>query len=203
MGSITWASCTRRAAPRSRLNRRAGAAGRGRGQAGYTLLEILLSVMLTAVLVSAVFGVALTAKTSGGAAERKVVAGLAQRQLTSQLGNYVTAYWDYGTGTWLGGTPPNNPTDIAGPSSLVPGAASWYLSGAGGSTVEDDCGTGVYPTSCYALQTGTHRLKRYLPAWFEAGPYNAQISYVVTPTANFGTAGESPTIQVKVNWNEP
>lgn len=175
-------------------------------------------MLITAIMAASVFSVALTAKSSGGTTDRKVIAGLATRQLSSQLKGYVTSYWDYTAGNWYTGcaSPPCY-NGVAGPSSTTgtPGQASWELTGAGGSSIADDCGTGAFawPScgtgaggACYALQAGTHNLTGYLPAWFEAAPYCARVSYTVSSPASGGATfagGYSPTVSISVNWTDP
>lgn len=60
-----------------------------RAKAGYTLLEIMISVLITSIMVTSVMTVALTAKQGGGKADRKMIAAEAVRELQSRLRNYA------------------------------------------------------------------------------------------------------------------
>lgn len=157
-----------------------------RVQNGYTLIEVVISMLLTAVMVSSVMSVALTAKRGEARNERKLVANQASRQLTASLKNYVTA--DSAT------------TTISGPGT---GTNKWGMTSAAGSgQVKDDCGSGVScaANSCYALQAGSHTLCGFLPSWFEAAPYSAKIIYFVSYP---GGASSPPQVNLTVDWTEP
>jgi len=190
--------CNRR--PRRRL-----------GRGGFSLVEIVISILLVAVMMASVMSAALSAKSSGGRSERKVIAGMATSQLSAQLSNFITTYWDYTAGGWIA----TRRTDIDGPmtNAACPsgsGACTWawgnYPDGCGVNVpCITDTITGGVPAcaaNCYALQVGLHTLTNYLPAWFEAAPYNARISYTVATAASM-TGGVSPTVSIAVNWTEP
>lgn len=155
-------------------------------EGGYTLAEVIISMLLVAMMVGAVYRLALTSMQSGNKIDRKVFANQAERHLSEQLRQYVTA--DSTTNL------------IAGPNGGT-GATAWYMQGSaspqgGGVTVIDSLG------AVYALASGTHNLHNYLPQWFEAAPYNATAQYVVTPQAGLGN-GTPVNINVTVIWTEP
>jgi type II secretory pathway pseudopilin PulG len=157
---------------------------------GYTIIEVIVSIMLTAVMVSAVFSVALTTKTGGGKADRKLLAGQAERSLTAALRSYVTADT---ANTAIPG--PNAAANTGGAT----GAAGWSIHTAAVQT--DSMGVGTY-----ALAVGTHILACPAAAGADAAcflakalrnpPFNGTIQYVVA-------AGSPPQVTVTVNWTEP
>jgi len=123
-----------------------------RGQDGYTLLEVVVSILLTAVMVAAIMSVALSSKRGSVKNDRKIIANEAGRQLAARLRGYVTA-------------------DAA--QSTVPGPGV----GAGGWKLPGDSQS--YALSCadHSLDNSASNL---LPAWFAQPPYNATVSYKVT-----------------------
>ncbi|MBI3553304.1 MAG: type II secretion system protein [Elusimicrobia bacterium] len=156
------------------------------GRSGYTLLEVIISMMLTAILCSAVFSIAITAQQSSNKIDRRVIANQCQRHLSEMLANYVSG--DYSATN----------DRIAGPTSTTPGVASWYINGATGEdgrVIVDSCG------ACYALSPGVHTLTNFLPGWFEVQPFNGAISYTITNTAL--TNGNQPNVSISVTWTEP
>lgn len=156
------------------VNRRGGAR-----QRGYTLVEIIISIMLTALMVSSVFSVALTSKTGGGKQERKLVAAEATRQLSARLKNFVK-------------DPTGNTSGILGPGS---GADRWSLDDSPVNDCGPSCGAPSC-TNCYALAPGVHELQGFLPVWFTNAPYNARISYDVISASPYN-------VQISVNWTDP
>lgn len=161
-----------------------------RREAGYTLAEVIISMLLAAIMASAVFKLAVTSVQSGVKLDRKVVAQQAQRHLTDQLTQYVT------------GDNTNANTNMpVGPNNGY-GAGAWRLSGITGEdnrAVTDSCG-------CYALSANggaAHVLSGYLPQWFEQAPYNATISYVVTDGPGGLASGQPKGVLVTVTWVEP
>lgn len=199
----------RQAELRRRSNRRSSPRSR---QGGFSLVEIVIAILLVAVMMASVMSAALSAKSSGGRSERKVIAGMATSQLSSQLSDFVTSYWCYAA---VPGSPTcpaigwaaTGVTDIDGPMvtsacASGSGACTWswgnYPSGCGGGglpCITDSAGG-------YALKAGVHTLTNFLPAWFEAAPYNARISYTVNVAASV-SGGTSPTVSIAVNWTEP
>ncbi len=157
---------------------------------GYTLVEVLISMMLTAVMVGAVFSVAITGQQSGNKVDRHVIANQYSRHLSEALAAYVVDANSYTTA---------NNALIAGPASTTPGTASWAINGTlgeDGRSVVDSMG------AVWALTPGNHILTGYLPLWFEGAPYNATISYLVTAKA-VGGVGVANQAQVHINWTEP
>jgi hypothetical protein len=181
---------------------------------GYTLIEICISLLISAVMVGAVFSMALTVKTGNIKSDHKVIAASAERELSTQLSAFVSTYWDYCTSNWAAG----GSSEIRGPASNAgAGTNSWVWANTPspwGGTVADSVSA---PASCpglYALCAGaggaaqTHTLTNYLPPWFEAAPYSARASYTVTatpPAPGCPNTGRltSPQVGVSVTWNEP
>ncbi|MBI4377043.1 MAG: type II secretion system protein [Elusimicrobia bacterium] len=147
---------------------------------GFTLIEVVVSIMLSAIIVSAMMAMAMTVRGSGGKGERRLIGGQASKALSDILKNYVTA----------------DPTaaDPSGPNADNSGNR-WSINGLYG-TVVDDRG------DVYALEPGTHTLSGFMsqmaPPWFVEAPYNGRISYYVAT----GT-GDSRWINIMVNWDEP
>ncbi len=155
-------------------------------QSGYTLVEVMVAMLLTSIMVTSVFSVALTVKTVGGKGERKIKAVAGARQVASLLKNYVTGE----TGAVSTGAP-----GIAGPCA---GAVNnWSMTCNG---ITDACPGGG--SACYALAPGLHTLTGVLPATFEAPPYNARVSYVVTVTATVN-GRPVPSVSITTTWTDP
>lgn len=180
---------------------------------GYTLVEIVVSLLITSVMVGAVFSLALTNKQRTKVSDHRMIAAAAERQLSTQLKGFVTSYWDFSAGDWCTSVMADNcanVTQIAGPGVdnggagvAQPGPGSWMWSrtpSPWGGDVSDSCG------ACYALSYGTHTLTNYLPPWFEAAPYNARAEYFVDQTQTDTSSGgrlAAPQVNVTVNWSEP
>jgi len=123
-----------------------------RGQDGYTLLEVVVSILLTAVMVAAIMSVALSSKRGSVKTDRKIIANEASRQLAARLKGYVTA-------------------DSA--QSTVPGPGL----GAGGWKLPGDSQSYALACGAHAVDNGVSGI---LPAWFAQAPYNATVAYTVT-----------------------
>ena len=165
---------------------------------GYTIIEVVISILLTAVMVSAVFSVALSSRQSGGKSDRKLLAAQASKTLSMVLRSYVT------------GEPAN--TVIAGPNAarnLLPGPPfapeMWHVHTPG---VQTDSQGDVYALAPYPNQGSlVHRLDCllpndsgcFLPKLLRDPPYNGTIQYTVTVPA----ANAAPQVSVDVNWTEP
>jgi len=162
-----------------------------KNQNGFTLVEIVVAMLLTAIMAGSMFSLALTARQGGARGFRKLVADQAARQLSEQLKSYVTI--DYAS-----------TSGIAGPGR---GANKWSMNDTTVvPNIQDDCGTGSWPTDCYALALGNHNIKGYLPAWFAAAPYNATILYTVSSAESitYGTkTGNVLNVNVTTDWDEP
>jgi prepilin-type N-terminal cleavage/methylation domain-containing protein len=144
---------------------------------GFTLIEVIVSVLITAVMVSSVFSVSLTSKRSNVRADRRLIAAQAARSLTSTLQSYVSA--------------DTAQVIIPGPSG---GSAPWEL--------PSDTNA-----SNYALSGGSHTLQNiaplYVPYWFQAPPYNAQLIYYVQYMGSGAADQQTPWVNVTVTWTEP
>ncbi|MDE2038519.1 MAG: type II secretion system protein [Elusimicrobia bacterium] len=172
---------------------------------GYTLVEVVVSILLTAVMVSAIFSVALSSRQGGGKAERKMLANGAAQALSDALKGYVSG--DYsGAASAFG---------INGPSPGS-GAATWYISTANqvdhncsGPASAADSSTTIYgPAPRYALAAGCHALvcqagaaqsECFMPAKLRASPYNGYIYY----TVSYPAGSSAPLVQVFTYWSEP
>lgn len=158
---------------------------RSRIEAGYTLVEVVIAMLLTSIMVSSVFSVALTAKTSGGKAERRLAATQVNRQMTGMLRNFVSA--------------DNTATSLPGPNT---GTNRWSMDNASVVPPIDDTSC----TDCYALDPGSHTVTGILPSWFAAQPYNATLVYFVGGTTGLSqpmSDTASPSVNVTVDWTEP
>jgi type II secretory pathway pseudopilin PulG len=202
---------------------------RRRGREGYSLVEVIISILLASVIVTSVFSVVLTSKSMNGQHgrnDRHQVAGQAVKEVSSVLRNFVTGCCDPSTGVCKTTNIPyacyGKSGPISGPNSTN-ASYTWSLDGYtmnSGATIEDDWSAAV-PYACpsssgggtrdtYALYTGTHCLYNILPAWFTSAPYNATISYTIDNSesvaftaATFPSAGYMPKANVVVNWTEP
>lgn len=148
-----------------------------RRRAGYTLVEVVFSILVTAVIVSSVMTVMVSVQQGDVKADRKLVAGTATSELEAILKNFQRPA-GYSSGPLLG------------PNAYRVGVARWHLHGMGG--ISDGMG------DVDALTPGTHVLTGFLPQWFEAGPFNARIQYTVG-----GALGTAQKIDITVNWDEP
>ncbi len=144
---------------------------------GFTLIEVVVSMLLSAVMISAVFSVALSSKQTSARSDRRLAAAQAAQSMMQRLKNYVTS----------------DPASIAilGPTPR-PGAASWYLNNP--PSVVDSLG------DVYALQPGTHIITGtatdVIPTALAA--YGGKVTYVVAAAPN-----SQLTITVSASWNEP
>ncbi|MBI5629461.1 MAG: type II secretion system protein [Elusimicrobia bacterium] len=152
------------------------------GRSGYTLVEVVVAMLISAIMVAAIMSVALSAKKGEVKNDRKIVANQATRELAAKLNAYITA------------DPAS--TIIAGPGS---GSNKWSMTSG---SIVDTCPDAS--TNCYALTTGSHTLTGFLPTWFEATPYSARAIYFVSyPQAYSVANGTVPLVNVTVSWTEP
>lgn len=177
-------------APRPRRTERRGgdplteAPAPGGGRAGFSLVEVMVAILLTAIIVTSVFAVAVTAQKSSGVFDRKVITNYAASQLLDRLRNYVTASTS-GAGTDRG---PNGT-----------GAQSWTLPG-------DSCtGCGGSP-NCYALDADEaclHDVTTMLPQTLRDPPYNMTMTYQVTDYPdNCAPKDCKYEVDVNITWGE-
>jgi|GEM_PF-3972574 len=161
---------------------------------GYTLVEVVVAMLLSAVMITSVFTVALSNKHGGLMLDSKLAAGNAAQTVVKMLGNYVTAD---PTQTFVAG-----PTCVPGPNPpCTPGPASWSV-------------TGYYYTdsqgSAWALWPGSHTITGsannpggLLPTmpngsvtYFVAWPAGCSMSFPLPPSC-------TPSMNVTVNWPSP
>lgn len=166
-----------------------------KGRGGFTLIEVVVSVLLTAVMVSAVFTVALSVKTGGGKADRKLLAGQAERALSATLKGYVTSD-NTATNTVIAG-----PNACARTGCGTPGPTSWNIHTPG---VQTDSLGDVYALT--AAPVGSEHVLTcvaapgadaacFVPKVLRDPPFNGTIKYSVV--------GSPPQVIVTVNWTEP
>ena len=159
------------------------------GDAGYTLVEVMVAMLLTSIMVTSVFSVALTVKTGGSKGESKIRASAGARQIAALLKNFVTA--ESGTASTFA---PNIPGPCVGAFN------NWSISCNG---IADGCPGGG--SSCYALALGTHTLVGVMGV-FEGPPWNARVQYHVTDASGgSGIPGGRPVPQISITttWTEP
>lgn len=181
---------------------------------GYTLVEVVVALLISAIMVTSVFSVAITAKQSGGKSDRHLIATQTSRLVTSTLRNFVTGCaCDFSTGacatTGVGACTISGP--MPGACSLggsVPTCTSSWSFNNGGTGVADALGN-VYAlklTPGCATTGGApcHVISGLLPAWFSAAPYSATVSYNVSNPNGYAPGGRPvPKVSVYVNWTEP
>ncbi len=147
------------------------------GPRGTTLVEVLVAILLVAMVTLSVFSVTLTSKRLGGKAERKIAAANAAKRVLERLKNYISA----------------DPT--AATASYAPGGDWGFRDG----SMQDSC----YPR--YALDPGCvpHDVSSFLPAPLRLPPYNMRMIYTVTADFPPGDPNFRPTVNVRVDWDEP
>ncbi|MDP3544228.1 MAG: prepilin-type N-terminal cleavage/methylation domain-containing protein [Elusimicrobiota bacterium] len=174
----------------ARLTRRieSGRTRARRGNAGYTLVEVMVAMLLTSIMVTSVFSVALTVKTGGSKGESKIKAAAGAKMVAALLKNYVTAE----TG--------------AASTTLIPGpcagaANNWSISCNG---IVDACPLGG--SDCYALAPGTHTLTGVMGD-FENLPTDtppgkgARVSYYVN-TDLVVNGRPVPVVTITATWTD-
>lgn len=162
---------------------------------GYTLIEVVIAVFLTAIVVTSVFSVAVSSSASGGKAERKMLAAQAAKSLSSALKDYVT-----GDSTISG-------NGFQGPNSANSGAARWNLHVPGVQTDSNgavyalspwpNVGTTVHTLTCVAAAPNDTTC--FMPRALRRAPYNGSISYTVEVASPNGP----PKITINTTWTEP
>jgi prepilin-type N-terminal cleavage/methylation domain-containing protein len=175
-----------------------------KGERGYTLAEVMISMLLMAVVVGAAFKMAITSQGSTGIADRRIVANQYGRHLSEVLATYTL--------------PPTiasglDPTQLQGPNQIAttaPSMAQWSLNG----LIGDDGHTAVVDSmGGWALAPGIHTVSNFLPAWFADPPYNAIISYCIPPAGgpglcgaanSYGVSGGTVSLaNINVTWTDP
>ena len=123
---------------------------------GYTLVEVVVAMLLSAVMITSVFTVALSNKQSGLMMDNKLAAGSAAQTVVGLLGNYMTAdptqMMVAGPTCVASNGPP--PQYQSGPPRCLPGPNSWSLT----SYYYSDSYNGVANSPAWALAPGSHTI---------------------------------------------
>ena len=170
-----------------------------RVQAGYTLVEVVVAMLITAVIVTSVFSAAVTAKSGTGKNDRRLLASQAARNLSATLKLYVTGCsCDFTTGVCDAAScadiPGPNPGNAANAFSLTDDTKTPPIH----DSCDSSCSGGA---NCYALKLGAHCVTGLLPGWFEAAPYNARVRYTVTQSGVV-EGRVVPQVTLDVQWQE-
>lgn len=149
---------------------------------GFTLVEVIVAILVTAVVVTSVFAVAMSVKRGTAVSERRLAANNAGKHLLEKLKNYVTPELAHSGVPWPG-----------------PGVGSgWKLP-------EDNCGD--CGGGCYALATGCeHNASALIPQMWRDPPYGMTMKYKVYDRggcAPYPCATAQPQVSVKLDWDEP
>jgi len=181
-----------RASPRSqRLWKGGSVPSRPHSAAGFTLTEVVISILLTGIIVTGTFSAVLVAKKTPQISTNRISAALAERQMLETLQNYQTAsYQGSDAGSGPGG--------------------SWHLPGdrcsvCAAPNCPDICeAVGACGAGCYALQTGcSHDVSDLLPQFMKDSPYFAKMCYTVSNLDNTGAQENfRPQVTVKIQWTE-
>jgi type II secretory pathway pseudopilin PulG len=162
-------------------------------RSGQTLVEVVVSMLLSCVMITAVFTVALSNKSSGLQADNRAQAATVSQSLLKVLANYVTA----DPGIQLNIIPGPNCSPAMNCSA---NQASWSLNG-------DSQAPG------WALNQGRHNV-----TGFPGMPPSGTVYYDVSWSGGAGCLGGGqtnngptipvpeycqPNIQVTVNWTGP
>ena len=178
-----------RASPRSlRLLKGGSVPSRPHSASGFTLTEVIISILLTGIIVTGTFSAVLVAKKTPQISTNRVSAALAERQLLETLQNYQTASYQ---GSDAGSGP--------GGSWHLPGDRCTLCTVPNCGCAAADCGAG-----CYALQTGcTHDVSDLLPQFMKDSPYFAKMCYTVSNLDGSGAQENfRPQVTVNIQWNE-
>lgn len=184
-----------------------------RGIEGYTLIEVVVALLVSAIIATAVMSVALTAKMNGGQNgknDRREIAGQAVKNVSAALRNFVSGCCDVYSGCVIGSGLPYSCLPIRGPN-LLGAYGGWTFDGypLAAGPVGDPGFAGRYALLASATP---HNLTNVLPSWFTSAPYNAQLSYTVNPggvgytlpaAATYPTNKFMPQVSIQVNWTEP
>lgn len=140
---------------------------------GFTLVEVVISILLVAVIATSIFAVVLTVRSDTLKSDVKIQAVSAANLVLDKLGNYVTASLEAGRG----------------PNTLC-AANTWALPLPGVA-----CGDGTY-----ALASGVHDVSGYLPSNLTAPPYGMSMKYTVTDMGPGGQPDSRFRVTVQVQW---
>jgi prepilin-type N-terminal cleavage/methylation domain-containing protein len=118
-----------------------------KGRKGYTLTEVVVAMLLSAVMITSVFTVALSNRQSGLNLDQRLAGGGAAQAVVGILGNYMTAD---PTQSMVAG-----PTCLPGPPPACnPGPNSWSLTG----NYYSDYYNGTAGSTAWALAPGSHTI---------------------------------------------
>lgn len=172
--------------------------------AGFSLTEVMIGILLTAIIVSSVFSVSLTTRRQIGLSDDKVQAGYFEHKLMEELKNYVTASLEPGAGPGPTAGPGADPTWSLVNDTCQP--CSGNNCGCAGQNAAGSAG-------CYALAPGAHDVTAMLPANIVADPSLAnpkglsmKMCYVVTDESGSSPFDQGlfrPQVQVFVQWTKP
>lgn len=173
-------------------------------QSGFSLVEMVVAILLTAVIVTGTFSALLLTKANLGNSDNQMSINFVQRQLLETLKNYQSAS--------IAG--PNNVDYNSGPNQRGSCGSTWCLTPPGesgtacsGANCPASCASGACQANSYALQTGCgHNVTKWLPQAIQGAPYNGVMCYTVTDTSGLNSADQSqfrPQVNVTVQWTEP
>ena len=148
---------------------------------GYSLPEVLISVLLVAAIAMAVMSVSVTSKKAGVTSNTTLMANEAVRHLSDNLKAYVTDPNMAGNGTArsLG-----FPVPGGGPNGWsLPGERGWALS----------------PGVVHTIPINSQMWKRLVPPQLQ--PYNPTLTYTVQQVPVGGM--NSNKVDIKLTWNPP
>lgn len=175
-------------------------------RSGFSLVEMLVAILLTAIIVTATFSALLLTKADLSSSDNQMSVSQAQQQLLQTLQNYQAAsisLTDANSGPNQGGTNSwSLPTDTGAPCS--------------GTNCPAQCQSGATLTGCpsalagcdsnsYALQICCiHNVTTMLPTALQNSPYNGIMCYTVTDQSgnNGAQATLMPQVNVMVQWTK-
>jgi len=154
---------------------------------GYTLVEVVVSMLLCAVMVTSVFTVALSGKSGGQKIDEKLYETQASQAVLQILANYVTADPSI-TQALVPGPNKTNCACTNDPPNCGCMLSTWYLDTVGGSFADS-----MGPV--WALKQGHHEIRGSigLVPQLRDAPYNAYVSYDVTGS------NDQPNVTVTVH----
>jgi prepilin-type N-terminal cleavage/methylation domain-containing protein len=175
-------------------------------RSGFSLVEMLVAILLTAIIVTATFSALLLTKADLGGSDNQMTVSQAQQQLLRTLQNYQAASI---SGNDVNSGP--NQTGLCGSGS----ANTWcltkpYESGvacSGSNCLSSSlCSSNVCAGNSYALAIGCgHNVTAWLPATLQAAPFNGVMCYTVTDQSGSSPYAQSqfiPQVNVTVQWTK-